>query len=114
MSLELEIKNENIRKFLGKVAGDKELQAQLAKIRKPEEAYKLASSVQGGFTQEEFTTEMNRIFLEVTKDLSEEDVAKIAGGELQGAAFSAVWGVATIAGGTAVVGIGAAAAGAFQ
>ncbi len=72
--------NENIRKFLEKLAKDEELQAKLAKIRDPEEAYKLAGSVQDGFTKEEFTAEMQKLYEEVTKDLSEEDLAKLAGG----------------------------------
>ncbi len=72
--------NENIRKFLEKVAADKELQEQFSKIRDPHEAYKLAAGVQDGFTEEEFVDEMKKLYAEVTKDLSEEDLAKLAGG----------------------------------
>ncbi len=72
--------NENIKKFLEKVAADKELQGQLSKIRDPHEAYTLAAGVQDGFTEEEFVDEMKKLYAEVTKDLSEEDMAKLAGG----------------------------------
>ena len=72
--------NENIKKFLAKVEQSPELQAQFAQIRDPEEAYKLASSVQGGFTKEEFVSEMTKLYEVQIADLSEDDVAKIAGG----------------------------------
>ncbi len=72
--------NENIKKFLEKVAENKELQAKFARIRDPEEAYKLASGMQDGFTKEEFVAEMKRLYAEAAKELSEEDVVKIAGG----------------------------------
>ena len=72
--------NENIKKFLEKVEADQELQAKLSQIRDPEEAYKLAASLQSGFTQDEFVTEMKKIYVEATKDLSEDDIAKVAGG----------------------------------
>ena len=72
--------NENIKKFLVKVEESPELQAQFAQIRDPEEAYKLATSVQDGFTKDEFITEMTKIYNEAVKDLSEEDLAKVAGG----------------------------------
>ena len=72
--------NENIKKFLEKVEKSPELQAKFAQIRDPEEAYKLASTVQDGFTKEEFVTEMKKIYEAAIADLSEEDLAKIAGG----------------------------------
>ncbi len=72
--------NENIKKFLEKVSADKEIQAKFAKIRDPEEAYKLAASVQDGFTKEEFLTEMKKLYEESMQDLSEDDMAKVAGG----------------------------------
>ena len=73
--------NENIKKFLEKAEADQELQARFSKVRDPEEAYKLAASVQGGFTKEEFVTEMKKLYEELTKDLSEEDLARVAGGD---------------------------------
>ena len=72
--------NENIKKLLAKVEQSPELQAKFAQIRDPEEAYKLAASIQDGFSKEEFIAEMTKIYNEAVKDLSEEDIAKIAGG----------------------------------
>ena len=72
--------NENISKFLEKVGQDKDLQEKFNAIRNLEEAYKLAATVQDGFTQQEFETEMKRLYEEMSKDLSEEDMARIAGG----------------------------------
>ncbi len=84
-----EIKNENIRKFLEKVAEDKELQGKFSKLRDPDEAYKLAASVQDGFTKEEFTAEMKRLYAEAVKDLSEDDIATLAGGTSVGETVAA-------------------------
>ena len=94
--------NENIKKFLVKVEESPELQAQFAQIRDPEEAYKLATSVQDGFTKDEFITEMTKIYNEAVKDLSEEDLAKVAGGLslsviLAGAGSAAASGAVTAA-----------------
>lgn len=72
--------NENIKAFLEKVTEDQELQAKLSEIRDPDEAYALASSVQGGFTKEEFVTEMTKIKEAMDENLSEADLAKSAGG----------------------------------
>ena len=72
--------NENIKKFLEKAEQSPELQAKFSKIRDPEEAYKLAASVQDGFTKEEFISEMKKLYDEAIKDLSDEDIAKVAGG----------------------------------
>ena len=72
--------NENIKKFLAKVEQDQELQNKMSQIRDPEEAYKLASSVQEGFTKEEFITEMKKLYEEGIKELSDEDMVKVAGG----------------------------------
>ena len=89
--------NENFKKFLDKVENDQELQAKFARLRDPEDAYKLASSLQEGFTREEFITEMKRLFEEAAKDVSEEDIAKVAGGSIgEAAGLSA--GIAGVAG----------------
>ena len=72
--------NENIKKFLAKVEQSPELQAQFSKIRNIDEAYKLAATVQDGFTKEEFISEMKKLYENAIQDLSEEDIAKIAGG----------------------------------
>ena len=88
--------NENIKKFCEKVEQSPELQAKFAKIRNPDEAYKLAASIQGGFTKDEFITEMKKLYEATIQDLPEEDIAKIAGGlsdEVKGATLSASGGV---------------------
>ena len=72
--------NENIKKFLEKVEQSPDLQAQLSQIRDPDEAYKLAASVQDGFTKEEFVSEMKKLYESQVADLSDEDIAKVAGG----------------------------------
>ena len=72
--------NENIKKFLEKVEKSPELQAKFSKIRDPEEAYKLASTIQDGFTKDEFISEMKKLYEATIADLSEEDIAKVAGG----------------------------------
>ena len=72
--------NENIKKFLVKLEKSPELQAQLSQLRDPEEAYKLAASIQDGFTKEEFVSEMKKIHDAQSEGLSEEDLDKVAGG----------------------------------
>ena len=72
--------NENIKKFLAKVEQSPELQAKFDQIRDPDEAYKLAASIQDGFTKDEFISEMKKLYDEAIKDLSDEDIAKVAGG----------------------------------
>ena len=72
--------NENIKAFLEKVAADQELQAKFAQIKDVDEAYSLASSLQSGFTKEEFVTEMRKIKEAMDENLSDEDLAKSAGG----------------------------------
>ncbi len=98
MGQEQLIKNENILKFLEKVGKDKELQDKLSKIRNPDEAYKLASSVQDGFTKEEFDAEMQRLYAEAIKDISEDDIAKIAGGLSGGDISRLVTGITSVGG----------------
>ena len=72
--------NENIKKFLEKLEQSPDLQAQFSQIHDPEEAYKLAASVQDGFTKEEFISEMKKIYEAEYEGLSEEDLDKVAGG----------------------------------
>ena len=72
--------NENIRLFLEKMAADPELQARFSQITDPDEAYAMASSVQSGFTKEEFIETMTAIREAMNEDLSDEDMAKSAGG----------------------------------
>ena len=75
--------NENIKKFLVKLEQSPDLQAQFKQIREPDEAYKLAASIQDGFTKEEFVYEMKKIHeahVKQSEGLSEEDLDKVAGG----------------------------------
>ena len=72
--------NENIKLFLEKMAEDQELQARFSQITDPDEAYSLASSVQSGFTKEEFIETMTAIRDAMEEDLSDEDLARSAGG----------------------------------
>lgn len=73
---------EEIKLFLQKVAEDEELQKKLAACKSPEEAYAFASSVQEGFTFEEFVETMTKLHNAMTQDveLTDEDLAKAAGG----------------------------------
>ena len=72
--------NENIKIFLEKVEADPQLQSKLAEVRDPDEAYAIASSIQGGFTKEEFIAEMTRIKEASEENLTDADLAKSAGG----------------------------------
>ena len=70
---------ENIKKFLEKAAQDPELTAKLSAVQNPDEAYELASSVQDGFTKEEFIAAMKELAA-VNDDLSNADLKKFSGG----------------------------------
>jgi predicted ribosomally synthesized peptide with nif11-like leader len=72
--------NQNIVEFLKKVADDEELQAKMQKATNPDEAYAIASAVQDGFTKEEFVETMQAINAQTDKELSEDDLAQVAGG----------------------------------
>ena len=72
--------NENIKALLEKVAADEELQAKFSQIKDPDEAYALASSIQSGFTKEEFVEAMTAIKEAMNEDITDEDLAKSAGG----------------------------------
>lgn len=75
------MKNE-IKLFLEKLADDTDLQEKMAACKTPEEAYNIASSVQPGFTIEEFIEVMTTVkeSIEAGEALSDEDLAKAAGG----------------------------------
>lgn len=81
--------NEGIKLFLEKVSQDEELVARLQEAKTPDEAYAIASEVASGFTQEEFveTAKMIRDSV-MSQDLTEEDLALIAGGMSDKAACS--------------------------
>ena len=71
--------NGNIQKFLEKLSQDPELIAKMGAIQDPDEAYRLASSVQDGFTKEEFITAMRELAA-ANGDLTDADLKKFAGG----------------------------------
>ena len=76
--------NENIKLFLEKLAKDPEAAAKIGAIRDPEEAYAFASSMQDGFTKEEFISTMDKLDAAAkgSKELSDEDLKNIAGGDV--------------------------------
>ena len=73
--------NENIKLLFEKLGKDEAALAKLKTITDPDEAYALVSSIQGGYTKEEFIGIMKKI-AEVTQEgeLSDEDVSAAAGG----------------------------------
>ncbi len=73
---------EEIKLFLQKVAEDEELRHKLMECKSPEEAYAIASSVQDGFTFEEFVAAGQKLqeVHENNQELTDEDLAKAAGG----------------------------------
>lgn len=70
--------NENIKILINKINEDPEIAAKFSDVKDPEEAYEIASSIQDGFTKEEFMA-----FVEKIKgELSPEDLNKVAGGNV--------------------------------
>ena len=102
--------NENIKNFIQRVAADESLQAKMQTFTNPDEAYDFAKSIQDGFTKEEFNEVMTKLSESISGstsdsgELTDEDIANVAGGEI-GTATAA--GVATA---TGAVAIGIAAA----
>lgn len=73
--------NANILEFLKKLNQNPEVTAKLSATRDPDEAYKLASSLQDGFTQEEFESAMKDLAAAAEAgEISDADLEKIAGG----------------------------------
>ena len=74
--------NENIKKLMQKVAADESLQAKMKSFTDIDEAYEFASSIQDGFTKEEFTDIMKKLSEKMSDngELSDDDLASIAGG----------------------------------
>ena len=99
--------NENIKVFLEKLAADQELQARFSQLKDPDQAYELASSIQSGFTKEEFITEMTKIKEAMEEDLTDDDLAKSSGGDTGTVVASVTISVATV---TSAISFGAAAA----
>lgn len=72
--------NENLKAFLEKVSKDEALQAKFQNVHSPDEAYALASSVQEGFTKEEFVETMTKLYQMEKGELSDEDLEAVSGG----------------------------------
>lgn len=82
--------NEYIVKFVEKIDKDPELLDKLSATRDPDEAYALASSVQDGFTKEEFISAMKELAAQVNvTELTDEDLEKYAGGDVDPNVISA-------------------------
>jgi predicted ribosomally synthesized peptide with nif11-like leader len=74
---------EELKLFIQKLAEDKELQDKMQTCKSPEEAYAIASSVQEGFTFEEYTETMTKLYNEIKQgdqELTDEDLSMAAGG----------------------------------
>lgn len=71
--------NENLKAFLQKFVEDEELQAKFQGVEDVDTAYALASSIQGGFTKEEFVDTMTELSAS-TRELSDEELEAVAGG----------------------------------
>ena len=99
--------NENIKAFLEKMAADPELQARFSQVNDPDKAYELASSIQPGFTKEEFVTEMTKIKEAMEEDLTDADLAMSSGGDADTVVATVTISVATV---VSAVSWGAAAA----
>ena len=72
--------NENLKVFLQKFVEDEELQAKFQGIEDVDAAYALASSIQDGFTKEEFVDTMTKLSAGI-RELSDEELAAVAGGD---------------------------------
>lgn len=72
--------NENINLLFEKLAKDKSLQEKFKTVTNADEAYELAASIQDGFSKEEFIATMKDIKAKMSKDISDEDLQKAAGG----------------------------------
>lgn len=95
---------EELKLFYQKVAEDRELQEKMQSCKSPEEVYVIASSVQDGFTFEEFTEATAELYEQTTAELSDEDLAKAAGG----ADDSINWVLNTVCSSIAAAGLAAA------
>ena len=76
--------NETIKAFLQKLAEDNELAAKFNACKTADEAFAVASGAAEGFTKEEFISAMEQFkaSVENTGDLSDEDLSKFAGGDI--------------------------------
>ena len=72
--------NENIKALLEKLSKDEAAVAKLQAIKDPDEAYALVSSIQGGFTKEEFIEAIKSLKDAGEGELSDDEIAAAAGG----------------------------------
>ena len=74
--------NEKIAAALRKITEDEALLAKLQACADPDEAYAIVSSVENGFTKEEFIAAMEQVkaAIDASTTLSEDDISKMAGG----------------------------------
>lgn len=79
--------NENLKAFFEKFADDEELQVKMSQVTNPDEAYALASSVQSGFTKEEFVEAMKQLQAATGEEISDEDMEQVAGGKFNFSKF---------------------------
>lgn len=100
--------NESLKLFIEKIIKEPEIAAKLAECKTPDEAYEVASSVQDGFTKEEFVEAMEKLNAVASgQELTDDDLAKLAGGDVDweaigitiaiGAPAGAVSGLVTLA-----------------
>lgn len=86
--------NENLKAFVERMFKDEDLASRMAACKSPEEAYALASSEQEGFTFEEFTEAMTALRDAYSQEISDEDLARAAGGVDTGVVIGSVsWSV---------------------
>lgn len=71
-----------LKEFFEKLAADSQLQDKMAQCKSADEAYKLASEIQEGFTMEEFQNAMQQVQNASMNgtELSAEDLEGVAGG----------------------------------
>ena len=98
--------NENLKKFLERLANDQELVSKMSTMKDSEEAYKLAASLQDGFTKEEFISAMDKLDAAAkgSEELSDEDLKNVAGGGTVEVTVGATAGVAISAAAWAAAG----------
>ena len=74
--------NENLEKFFQKVSADEKMQAKMKSFTDIDEAYDYATSIQDGYSKEEFEA----VMVEITKgsaendEISDDDLENVAGG----------------------------------
>jgi predicted ribosomally synthesized peptide with nif11-like leader len=72
--------NENLKKFLDVLNKDKAIQEKFAVAKSQEEAFKIASAIQSGYTFEEFKEAMTAVQKSIKGELSDKDLDAVAGG----------------------------------